>query len=82
MNQHDMGMNEATLDEHLDKLDPLRHLRDDSSEVIVPPQIPTVARQNIEILFPPLDSPVKLMVDAGPGCGGIAWPAGEVHTEC
>jgi hypothetical protein len=21
---------------------------------------------------------VRLKVDAGPGCGGIAWPAGEV----
>ncbi|CEL57857.1 putative protein YNL024C OS=Saccharomyces cerevisiae (strain ATCC 204508 / S288c) GN=YNL024C PE=1 SV=1 [Rhizoctonia solani AG-1 IB] len=79
MDHHTMGMNEAILDEHLDKLDPLRHLRNDSGEV--PPQIPTVARQNIELLLPPLKLPVKLMVDAGPGCGGITWPAGEVLSR-
>ena len=27
---------------------------------------------------PPLS--VQLEVDAGPGCGGIAWPAGEVSV--
>ncbi|CAE6400450.1 unnamed protein product [Rhizoctonia solani] len=79
MDQHTMNMNEATLDEHLDKLDPLRHLRDDSSEV--PPQIPSVVRQNIELSLPPLDLLVKLTVDASPGCGGIAWPAGEVLSR-
>ncbi|KAG8716329.1 hypothetical protein FRC11_004096 [Ceratobasidium sp. 423] len=74
-------MNEAALDEHLDALDPLRHLRNDSSEVLVPPQPPTVVHRIIELSFPPLDRPVKLMVDAGPGCGGIAWPAGEVLSR-
>lgn len=74
-------MNEAALDEHLDALDPLRHLRDDTGDVLVPPQIPTVAHQTIELSFPPLDNPVKLVVDAGPGCGGIAWPAGEVLSR-
>lgn len=60
-------MNEAALDEHLDALDPLRHLREDADDVLVPPQIPTVAHQTIELSFPPLDRPVKLVVDAGPG---------------
>lgn len=23
---------------------------------------------------------LSLSLDAGPGCGGIAWPAGEVHS--
>ncbi|KEP54097.1 putative methyltransferase [Rhizoctonia solani 123E] len=71
-----MSMNEAALDEHLDALDPLRHLRDD---LLIPPQAPTVVYQTIELSFPPLDRPVKLVVDAGPGCGGIAWPAGEAR---
>ncbi|KAL5641154.1 hypothetical protein ACGC1H_001590 [Rhizoctonia solani] len=73
-----MDMNEAARDEHLDALDPLRHLRDDS---LIPPQAPTVVYQTIELSFPPLDRPVKLVVDAGPGCGGIAWPAGEVLSR-
>ncbi|CAE6457837.1 unnamed protein product [Rhizoctonia solani] len=79
MDQH-IYMNEVTLDEKLDTLDPLRHLRDDS---LVPAQIPTVVCQTIELSFPPLDRPVKLVVDAGPGqrCGGIAWPAGEVLSR-
>ncbi|KAJ1311289.1 hypothetical protein OPQ81_009787 [Rhizoctonia solani] len=80
MDQYTSDMNEAALDEHLDALDPLRHLRNDSSE-IVPPQNPTVIHQAIELSFPPLDRPVKLVVDAGPGCGGIAWPAGEVLSR-
>ncbi|KAH7344855.1 putative methyltransferase-domain-containing protein [Rhizoctonia solani] len=75
---HHICMNEIALDEHLDTLDPLRHLRDDS---LVPAQAPTIVYQTIELLFPPLDRPVKLVVDAGPGCGGIAWPAGEVLSR-
>ncbi|CAE6528758.1 unnamed protein product [Rhizoctonia solani] len=67
-----MSMNEAALDEHLDALDPLRHLRDD---LLIPPQAPTVVYQTIELSFPPLDRPVKLVVDAGPG--SIAIPCKE-----
>jgi hypothetical protein len=60
-------MNEAALDEYLDSLDPLRHLRDDAGDVLVPPQLPTVTHQTIELPLPPLDRPVRLVVDAGPG---------------
>ncbi|KAG9127856.1 hypothetical protein FRC07_008302 [Ceratobasidium sp. 392] len=73
-------MNEVALDEKLDALDPLRHLRDDTNHEVVPPQIPTVVNQIVELKFPPLETPVKLVVDAGPGCGGVAWPAGEVNA--
>ncbi|QRV76637.1 phospholipase [Ceratobasidium sp. AG-Ba] len=73
-------VNEVALDEKLDALDPLRHLRGDTDEV-VPPQIPTVVNQTIELNFSPLEHPVKLVVDAGPGCGGVAWPAGEVLSR-
>jgi hypothetical protein len=31
--------------------------------------------------FPPLVPELHLSVDAGPGCGGIAWPAGEVRRH-
>ncbi|KAG9100431.1 hypothetical protein FS749_015374 [Ceratobasidium sp. UAMH 11750] len=74
-------MNEVALDEKLDALDPLRHLRDNADNELVPPQIPTVVNQTTELNFPPLEHPVKLVVDAGPGCGGVAWPAGEVPSE-
>ncbi|KAF8609463.1 hypothetical protein BDV93DRAFT_550982 [Ceratobasidium sp. AG-I] len=77
-------MNSVALDEQLDALDPLRHLRDDADldqDVLVPPQIPTVTHQTIELSFAPLDLPVKLVVDASPGCGGVAWPAGEVLSR-
>ncbi|KAG8744850.1 hypothetical protein FRC10_009374 [Ceratobasidium sp. 414] len=60
-------MNEVALDENLDALDPLRHLRDDADNELMPPQIPTVVNQTIELKFPPLEHPVKLVVDAGPG---------------
>ena len=87
---------DLALEEHLDELDPLRHLREDAgsdedgSEIIVPVQPPSIRNQTIELAFPAVvdvgvraSSPVtiKLAVDASPGCGGIAWPAGEVRAR-
>ncbi|KAI0366381.1 hypothetical protein BV20DRAFT_1055672 [Pilatotrama ljubarskyi] len=84
-------MIDLALEEELDELDPLRHLRQDAdgsdaegAGTIVPAQPPSVRNQTIELAFPA--SPdvgtgtvaIKLAVDASPGCGGIAWPAGEV----
>ncbi|KAG8754437.1 hypothetical protein FRC12_011189 [Ceratobasidium sp. 428] len=60
-------MNEVELDERLDALDPLRHLRDSANDELVPPQIPTVVNQIIELKIPPIEDPIKLLVDAGPG---------------
>jgi hypothetical protein len=60
-------MNSVALGEMLDALDPLRHLREDTNDELVPPQIPTVINQTIELAFPPLKHTVKLMVDASPG---------------
>ncbi|KAI0676805.1 putative methyltransferase-domain-containing protein [Trametes maxima] len=77
-------MLDLALEEKLDELDPLRHLREDGSddENLVPVQPPSVHNQTIQLAFPaaPDVAPVaiKLAVDASPGCGGIAWPAGEV----
>ncbi|KAL7282076.1 hypothetical protein ACG7TL_003545 [Trametes sanguinea] len=81
-------MLDLALEEQLDQLDPLRHLRDDASDedspnAIVPHQPPSVRNQTIELAFPasppgPGHIAIKLSVDASPGCGGIAWPAGEV----
>ncbi|KAI0637751.1 putative methyltransferase-domain-containing protein [Trametes polyzona] len=81
-------MLDLALEEHLDELDPLRHLRedavsdDDGTNTIVPVQPPSIRNRTIELSFHPApDSDpltIKLAVDASPGCGGIAWPAGEV----
>ncbi|KAH9894211.1 putative methyltransferase-domain-containing protein [Cubamyces lactineus] len=81
-------MLDLALEEHLDELDPLRHFRDDASDedsanTIVPVQPPSIRNQTIELVFPaPGDRgapiAIRLAVDASPGCGGIAWPAGEV----
>lgn len=76
---------DLALEEKLDELDPLRHLRKDDD--IVPVQPPSILNQTLELTFPPPDSHdvhlskplhIQLCVDASPGCGGIAWPAGEV----
>lgn len=49
-----------------------------SFEHLAPPRERTTA-ENAETAIPVPGMPdVKLKVDAGPGCGGIAWPAGEV----
>ncbi|KAI0356719.1 hypothetical protein OH77DRAFT_227793 [Trametes cingulata] len=84
-------MIDLALEEQLDELDPLRHLREDpgSSDgegagTIVPAQPPSIHNQTIELAFPVAlqdgqgSVAIRLAVDASPGCGGIAWPAGEV----
>ncbi|KAI6105425.1 putative methyltransferase-domain-containing protein [Pisolithus sp. B1] len=83
---------EIALDETLDALDPLRHLRnqDDPSDhiVLVPTQPRSVQNQCISLTFPS-PSPegsvtairITLRLDASPGCGGMAWPAGEVLSN-
>ncbi|KAF9246900.1 putative methyltransferase-domain-containing protein [Melanogaster broomeanus] len=84
--------NEIALDEALDALDPLRHLRNDEnvdhhdeSQNVVPIQPRSVHNEMIRLSFPdhsadgcPAVIQITLKVDASPGCGGIAWPAGEV----
>ncbi|TXT06135.1 hypothetical protein VHUM_03608 [Vanrija humicola] len=49
-----------------------------SFEALAPSRPPTtVAAEEVAIAVPG-SCDVRLKVDAGPGCGGIAWPAGEV----
>ncbi|KAJ8588755.1 hypothetical protein M405DRAFT_874209 [Rhizopogon salebrosus TDB-379] len=88
------SLNEIALDEVLDTLDPLRHLRNDTddfaqqndedvADLVVPLQLRSTLGEMIQLSFP-RDSPVlsiSLKVDASPGCGGIAWPAGEVLSS-
>ncbi len=47
-------------------------------EGIAPPRPPTTTADAETRLAVPGTPGVRLKVDAGPGCGGIAWPAGEV----
>ncbi|GMK54392.1 hypothetical protein CspeluHIS016_0109780 [Cutaneotrichosporon spelunceum] len=49
-------------------------------EGIAPPRPPTTAPDAETAIPVPGTGGVRLKVDAGPGCGGIAWPAGEVLT--
>lgn len=85
------SLNEIALDEALDISDPLRHLRTDASDfarddedtVVVPSQPRSILGETIRLTFP-VDSPlvsISLKVDASHGCGGIAWPAGEVLSN-
>ena len=82
-----MAHTDLALEEALDEQDPLRHLRNDDERDIVPVQPPSVHNQTLELTFPTPGSvnaddvdkvSIRLLVDASPGCGGIAWPAGEV----
>lgn len=82
---------EITLDEIMDAIDPLRHLRNqdsltDCDERIIPAQPHTIQNETIQLSFSKFLQnersiliQVTLKVDASPGCGGIAWPAGEVR---
>jgi hypothetical protein len=78
-----------TEDERLDAIDPLRHLCSADDSELLPPQSPSLGGQIIQIN---IEAPqrcskeshrtitLSLAVDARPGCGGIAWPAGEVRS--
>ncbi|WWD08522.1 hypothetical protein V865_006634 [Kwoniella europaea PYCC6329] len=53
-----------------------------SFESLAPPRPPTTkAEEETRVVVEGLGSDVRLKVDAGPGCGGIAWPAGEVLSR-
>ncbi|KAF8528919.1 putative methyltransferase-domain-containing protein [Hysterangium stoloniferum] len=76
-------------DVDLSNVPELLHFKCDESEEqsdIIPSQLPTTAYQLISLPVtsgqdetPSFD--VKLTVDAGPGCGGVAWPAGRVLSN-
>ncbi|KAG6831886.1 hypothetical protein H0H92_007003 [Tricholoma furcatifolium] len=80
------------VDEALDALDPLRHLMhqegddDDEPKSLLPKQRHSVQDETLHLSFfspqrPQLPIEIALAVDASPGCGGIAWPAGEVLSS-
>ncbi|WOO79427.1 Protein-lysine N-methyltransferase EFM6 [Vanrija pseudolonga] len=52
-----------------------------SFEALAPPRPPTTTHEEEVAIAVPGAADVRLKVDAGPGCGGIAWPAGEVLTR-
>ena len=70
------------LEEQLDDADPLRHLRDQDTDdllPLIPAWPPSVHNETLHLSFQCIT--VALKVDPGPGCGGIAWPAGEVLSR-
>ncbi|KAF8897221.1 putative methyltransferase-domain-containing protein [Infundibulicybe gibba] len=80
------------LEEELDRVDPLRHLMREGSDTssaddhvsIIPKQISSIHDETLQLSFvPPGSDPIviTLMVDASPGCGGVAWPAGQVLSN-
>jgi hypothetical protein len=75
-------------EEVLDPIDPLRHLCSADDSDLLPAQPASLHDQIIQITteYPPRRPEeshqtiiLSLAVDASPGCGGIAWPAGEVR---
>lgn len=48
-------------------------------EDLLPPQRASVHNERLDFCFGGHVN-VSLLVDAMPGCGGIAWPAGEVDS--
>jgi len=61
-----------------DAFDPEGSDSETEANDVFPTPNASITRRTQELAFPPIP-PVKLYVDAKPGCGGIAWPAGEVH---
>ncbi|TFK74502.1 hypothetical protein BDN72DRAFT_759811 [Pluteus cervinus] len=71
-------------EELLDLQHPLRHLQQaDDDGPIIPHQPHSIRNELSRIVFPHPHHVVEisLAVDATPGCGGIAWPAGEVLSR-
>jgi protein N-lysine methyltransferase METTL21A len=87
-NASDNYFAQLVLEEQLDEVDPLRHLRhteESHEDAIIPPQPPSVLGKIAHtLIYGHRDTQsgnlvtVKLAMDMSPGCGGIAWPAGEV----
>ena len=79
--------NNIEREQSLDDQDPLRHLRSPhADDVLVPVQPPSILNQRTDLLIPSINRgdpgiTVKLALDATPGCGGIAWPAGEASSS-
>lgn len=73
-----MSDSDLSEQERLDNLDPLRHFRVED-ESILPSQPPSTKEQIQSFNYGSLT--VQLLVDASPGCGGIAWPAGHVLSN-
>jgi hypothetical protein len=88
-----MVFNNIAHDEGLDFLDPLRHFKEENDiepgdrstlSSLLPRQSHSVQNEVHRLSFvndhdpsqPPIA--ITLSVDASPGCGGIAWPAGQV----
>jgi hypothetical protein len=64
-----------------DEQNPLNRFMQGSDVSIVPNQLPSVRHgEMLQLSFPGAATTitVDLMLDASPGCGGVAWPAGEV----
>ena len=67
---------------------PLRHFfsapnSHNQDDMLLPAPAASIRDQTIQLSFEsPLHRTIalSLAVDAGPGCGGIAWPAGEVRS--
>jgi hypothetical protein len=69
-------------EEQLGDADPLRHLRHQDTDdlfPLVPAQPLSIHNETLHLSFQ--DITVALHMDAGPGCGGIAWQAGEVLSR-
>lgn len=85
--------NDLALEEALDALDPLRHFfksldETDSpskADALIPSQPSPAVKEIVQLSFGthPFRTPIliSLAVDASPGCGGIAWPAGQVNCS-
>ncbi|KAJ7179421.1 putative methyltransferase-domain-containing protein [Mycena filopes] len=68
-----------------DERDPLNHFMNQGSHVSIAPVPPPSVRlgEMLQLSFPRADTgtgtiTVDLILDSSPGCGGVAWPAGEV----
>jgi protein N-lysine methyltransferase METTL21A len=73
------------VDKHLFDVPELIHFKIVEENPILPNQMPATPKQVTEVAVS-CDQPncpsllLKLAVDASPGCGGIAWPAGCVSA--
>jgi hypothetical protein len=77
---------ELAEEERLDALDPLRHLREDEDAADDQDGMPLAPAQprnpcGLQTFDFGGSVSVALAVDAAPGCGGLAWPAGEVRQQ-
>jgi protein N-lysine methyltransferase METTL21A len=76
-------LSDLAREEELERADPLRHYMAQDQDALLPPQkllSSETTRRAFRDQLGIRTVEIELMTDPSPGCGGVAWAAGEVFS--